>query len=103
MAFPVRRSHLAVVEGAEQDRLTVGSYLEEWLWGKQSLRPSTHVSYETHVRRYLNPYLGALHLDALSPVHVNRMYRELAMKDDLRGRPLSVATLRRIHATLTSA
>src|SRR4051812_40975695 len=103
MAFPVRRPHLALVEQPEPDRLTVGVYLEEWLCGKQSLRPSTHLSYETHVRRYLNPFLGDLEMAALRPVHVEGMYRALAMMDDRRGRPLSAASLRRIHATLMSA
>ena len=39
---------------------SVAEYLEDWLWGKQSLRPSTHRSYETHVRRYFTPHLGDL-------------------------------------------
>lgn len=80
---------------------TVGEYLDEWLWGKQSLRPSTHAAYEAHVRRYLAPMLGGLPLDQLRPVHIERMYRELAAECD--GRSLSVSTLHRVHATLMSA
>jgi integrase len=82
---------------------TVENYLEEWLWGKQSLRPSTHASYETHVRRYLVPHLGNLRLDGLSAAHVQRMYRLLANQEGRGGKQLSVASLRRIHATLMSA
>src|SRR4051812_16572849 len=82
---------------------TVGEYLEEWLWGKQALRPSTHASYEVHVRRYLNPHLGQLSLSALQTGHIQRMYRHLSERPGRGGKPLSIATIRRIHATLMSA
>ena len=82
---------------------TVEDFLEDWLWGKQSLRPSTHASYETHVRRHLVPYLGKLRLDRLQAGDVQKMYRLLAEQDGRGGRPLSVSSLRRIHATLMSA
>ena len=81
----------------------MGDYLEEWLWSKQSLRPSTHASYETHVRRYLIPHLGNVSIDALLPLHIERMYRELATQEGRGGRPLAVSSVRRIHATLMSA
>lgn len=88
---------LAVQENDE----TVGEYLESWLWSKQSLRPSTHTSYETHVRRYLTPHLGRLRLDSLRSTDIDRTYRLLRGQED--GDGLSVATLRRVHATLMSA
>src|SRR5688572_15826765 len=98
--------HLAIapeIDPGSEVAGTVGEYMESWLWGKQSLRPSTHAAYEIHIRRYLVPYLGNLSIEALRPLHVQRMYRELAMRHDEHGRGLSVATLRRIHATLMSA
>lgn len=90
--------HLHAVDDHEVD--TVGAYLEAWLWGKQSLKPSTHAGYEVHVRRHLKPYIGHLPLSGLSPAHVDRMYRLLA---DEAGPAMSVATLHRLHATLMSA
>lgn len=100
-----RRGLLAVIEPQQDGDApqTVGEYLEEWLWSKQSLRPSTHASYETHVRRYLVAYLGPVDLGSLRPLHVERMYRELAVRESRGGRPLSAASVRRIHATLMSA
>ena len=56
----------------------MAEYLESWLWGKQSLRASTHAAYESHVRRYLIPMLGTIALEELRPVHIERMYRHLA-------------------------
>src|SRR6478672_8393784 len=82
---------------------TVGQFLDDWLAGKQSLRPSTALSYATHIRLYLSPYLGVLRLDALRPLHIERMYREIALLGDEHARPLSVSTRRRIQATLMSA
>ncbi len=84
-----------------EEVVTVGEFLEQWLWGKQSLRPSTHAAYETHVRLYLTPYLGNLRLEALKPLHIQRMYQQISASDT--GKDLSAATLRRVHATLMSA
>jgi integrase len=107
MPYPARRGHLTLAPPALSiagHQPTVGEYLEEWLWGKQSLRPSTHMSYETHVRRYLTPHLGSLPIASLRAVHIEGMYRQLSQGDStLPQRSLSVATLRRIHATLRSA
>lgn len=83
--------------------LTVESYLREWLTGKQSLRESTRSSYRLHLDRYLVPYLGHLPVTELRAQHIERMYREIAAIERPNGQPLSVTTLRRIHATLTSA
>ena len=80
------------------------STLDGWPTGKQSLRESTRQSYEVHVRRYLKPHLGDLPLVELRPAHIERMYRLIgAAGDQERGVPLSVASVRCIHATLTSA
>ena len=97
---PVHAKHLWPV--SQPDSGTVGEYLENWLWGKQSLRPSTHAAYESHVRRYLVPMLGTIPLAELGPVHLERMYRRL-LEDQPTGRSLSVSTLHRLHATVMSA
>ena len=90
--------------GAQEHAPTVGEYLDTWLTGKQSLRESTRQSYEVHVRRYLKPHLGDLLLVELRPAHIERMYRLIGAAGDQEGGvPLSVASVRRIHATLTSA
>src|SRR3954453_11552622 len=103
-----RRRHLAVAQDPPRhlvsapERGTVEEYLEEWLWGKQSLRPSTHLAYETHIRRHLAPRLGNVELHSLRPGHIEEVYRELAARSGATS-PLSITTLHRIHATLRSA
>jgi integrase len=102
-----RRRNLSVVGSsstlAGELDLTVAEYLSEWLAGKQSLRPSTHASYAAHVRLYLVPCLGRIRLVDLRPGDIERMYRRIDLENAERRRPVSVATKRRIHATLTSA
>lgn len=108
---------------AADHKLTVGDYLEQWLAGKATLRPTTARSYGEHVRLYLVPVLGGVRLAELRPVHVERLYaamRALGATDAkgsevralleartplqrLTMRPLSPATIRRVHATLLSA
>ena len=102
MPEPMRVPHADPdLEAAEP--VTVEAYLRSWLAGKQSLRESTRLSYRIHLERYLVPYLGALPLAELRPGHIERMYSAIAAAGRADGSPLAVATLRRIHATLTSA
>lgn len=81
-------------------RLTVAEYLHDWLEGRASLRPTTRLSYESHVRLYLSPALGNVRLDDLRSVHVDRLFAELRRG---RAKQLSPATLQRVRATLNSA
>lgn len=87
----------------ESRPLTLSEYLPKWLEGKQSLRPSTRASYESHIRLHLVPHLGHIALLELSAEDIERMYREITIKSSERSRAVSPATMRRIHATLTSA
>jgi integrase len=100
------RDVAGVVSGGDVDRLselTVGEYLAGWLAGRQALRDSTRVSYAFHIRRYLIPGLGALLLTGLRPEHIEEAYRQILAANHGRARPVSAATLHRVHATLMSA
>jgi hypothetical protein len=63
----------------EPTRITVGDYLDEWLAGKASLRPSTQRSYRGHIDLYLKPGLGHLRLTELRDQHIERLYSALPM------------------------
>lgn len=84
-------------------KIKIDQYLNEWLSGRQSLRPSTRLSYQRHITKYLLPNLGHLKLADLRAHHIEEMYREIANDNQHRVRPVGPATLRRIHATLMSA
>jgi integrase len=83
--------------------LRTGEWLERWLASRVSLRASTSRGYAAHVRGYLVPYLGGILLAELSPGDVQGMFTAIIRGDAALGRPVSAATLRRIHATLRAA
>ena len=80
-------------------RLTVGDYLERWLEDsvKGTVRTSTYEAYRYMVEPHLVPFLGALKLRDINPVHVRALYREKLEAG------LSAATVRKMHAVLSKA
>jgi integrase len=79
--------------------MTVGAYLDSWLNDsvRDHVRPSTFYRNETIVRLYIKPALGRLKLSALTPAHVQALYR--AKLDE----GLSPTTVHRIHEVLHTA
>src|SRR5207237_3107908 len=80
-----------------------GEWLGRWLASRVSLRASTARSYAAHVRGYLVPYLGGIPLGALTAGDVQAMFTAIIRDETVLGRPVSAATLHRIHATLRAA
>jgi hypothetical protein len=83
--------------------LSTGEWLGRWLASRVSLRASTARSYAAHVRGYLVPYLGAIPLAALTQGDVQAMFTAVIRDETALGRPVSAATVHRIHATLRAA
>ncbi|MCL4371128.1 MAG: site-specific integrase [Chloroflexi bacterium] len=84
----------------EPRKLLFSDYLlKEWLPAiRSTVRLTTYLSYEGHVRRHVVPELGCVPLQKLSPAHLNAFYAKLAQPG--KGRALSPASVRRVHATL---
>lgn len=80
-------------------KLTVGDYLERWLEDsvKGTVRTSTYEAYRYMVEPHLVPFLGALKLRDINPVHVRALYREKLEAG------LSTATVRKMYAVLSKA
>ena len=80
-------------------KLTVASYLEQWLrdycWS--NLAPRTAEGYESILRCHLVPSLGQIHLTQLKPEHIQHLYSEKLTAG------LSHRTVRYIHVTLHKA
>lgn len=83
--------------------LSTGEWLSRWLASRASLRASTARSYAAHIRGYLVPYLGGIPLAALTAGDVQAMFTAVTRDESALGRPVSAATLHRIHATLRAA
>ncbi len=86
-------------EHRHDGRQTVGVFLTEWLDRRiaAGLRPSSQQTYRAHVEQDLVPALGTVRLGDLRPGHVDRLIR------DLRTAGRGATTIRRVHATLSSA
>jgi integrase len=83
--------------------LTVAVWLERWLATCTRLRPLTRTSYAEHIHRYLNPHLGAVVLEELTPALVREAFEQISQHTAPSGAPLSAATVQRIRATLRAA
>ena len=66
-------------------RLSVGTYLADWLDTsvRQRCRPSTALSYQATVSRYIAPAIGRIPLAKLEPEHVGRMLADLSARTGL--------------------
>lgn len=89
-------------EVAEDDGLTVGAYLHEWLaHARGRVRAATYEGYEALIRCHALPALGEVRLAELSPLRLQRLYHELM--SDHHDRPLSSGTVLNLHLVLTQA
>lgn len=78
--------------------LRLDAYLKDWLAGiKNTLRPTTHETYERHLRLHVTPYLGRHTLTRLGPGDVQRMEHQLIAGG------LSPTTVRHCHWILHKA
>ena len=80
-------------------KTTVRAYLDSWLADsvRGNVRPGTFVRSETLVRLHIKPVLGRIRLAALSPAHVQALYR--AKLDH----GLSPTVVHRVHEVLHTA
>lgn len=81
------------------ERLTVRDFLiDEWLPSQRppTLEESTYVSYERNIQLHVIPYIGGRHLQQLTPMDLNSLYRTLLES----GRHPGVAAPRRYEEAL---
>ena len=60
----------------EPSRITLAEYLDGWLASLRK-KPTTMADYRQSARVYINPRIGGVPLAALTPEHLDRLYREL--------------------------
>ncbi len=105
----VRSTLLEIDRGeyVQPSSVTVGDYLADWIPSMSSqVKPSTHLSYSSLVKRQIIPRLGAIALQDLKACHLRRLYSALAQEGGRKdGEPggLSCRTIRYIHAVLQLA
>lgn len=81
------------------NKMTVSEWLDEWLdtFAKPKLRPLTYTSYEVAIRRHIKPAIGAVKMQALKGVHIQKMYNGMISSGS------SAKTVKNISAVLHKA
>lgn len=93
-----------VVEADNQGSETVGELLERWFEiAAPSWTPWTIVQHRSVLDRHLIPHLGPVPVRALDVQAVDQFYGRLRTVGGRGGKPLTPATVRRIHAVLRRA
>jgi len=69
-------------------KLTLGEYLDTWLENKKA-SPTTLERYQSVIKHYLKPKLGAIKVQDLKPFHVQALYSDMANNLGVTGKPLS--------------
>lgn len=99
---------------------TTAEFLTEWLAGRKALRAGTRRTYESHLARYLIPYLGNVRIDKLRANHISAMFDAIAERSNLAAElrasadpverrrangmyVIKTATMHRVRATLRTA
>ncbi len=80
------------------DTMTVADYLTGWCatLAAAGRRPSTVESYARNVRVHIAPAVGSVKLQALTPVHLDRLYADMAER-------LSPRMVRYVHTIIRKA
>jgi integrase len=91
----------AVDSGTYQapDKTTVGEWLDEWMktFCAVKVKPLTYSSYEGAIKNHIKPAIGALRLQAVKGVHIQKLYNSMTAAG------LSVKTVKNVSAILHKA
>jgi len=86
-----------------RNRVTVSNYLAEWLETiRPRIRETTWVSYEMAANR-ISRQVGAVPLQALTPLQIESLYATLLASGGAGGRSLAPKTVRNCHIVLRRA
>ena len=72
-----------LVQGiTSQRKQTVAAYLNDWVesYARVNLRPSTYDGYKKTIANYINPYIGGVTLNQLTPAMVDKMFQQIIDK-----------------------
>lgn len=87
-------------------RLSFATYCDGWLDGiaVAGRRPSTVASYRRNLANHVVPTIGGVHLQALTALHLDRLYATLRTTGSRKtGGPLSARTVRYVHTIISKA
>ena len=81
------------------DKTTVSSWLDTWLetFCVAKLKPLTYSSYEAAIKNHIKPQIGALRLQAVRGIHIQKLYNAMAADG------LSPKTVKNVSAIMHKA
>lgn len=83
--------------------MQLGEYLDEWLANQRNhLRATTLRSYEIAVQR-INRRIGRIQLQALTPMQIEKFYKDLLADGGSTGKALAPKTVKNTHVVLRKA
>ena len=86
--------------------ILLGDWMLQWIhnYAAISVRPSTYISYEGYVHNHINPILGQIPLQHITPVIIQNFYNQKYESGRTDGRGgLSAKTIRNLHNMLHQA
>lgn len=87
----------------EPCKMTMDQWLDVWLAEYTTdVKPLTLVSYKTHTKNNIRPYLGQIRLSALDAPTIQKLYNRLLRGEEDRT-PLSPKTIKDLHGVLHRA
>ena len=91
----------AVDNGTYQapDKTTVSEWLDDWMktFCSTKVKPLTYSSYEVVIKNHIKPAIGAMKLQDVKGIHVQKLYNGMMAKD------LSAKTVKNVAAVLHKA
>jgi len=88
---------IMVGDFVEPSRMTFAEFLRHWMehYVETNCEATTRSGYEKVIKKHVIPYLGAIPLQKLSPMHIQQYYKHL-----MDVKRLSPNTVRRQHSTI---
>ncbi|MEV6890999.1 site-specific integrase [Kribbella sp. NPDC051137] len=91
-------------EYVDRSAVTVKEYLGDWLDAHAlETKPRTLAGYRWLMRQYVEPRIGKQRLQAIRPTTLTKLYQDLLKGGRVDGKPLSRATVDKVHAVLRKA
>lgn len=88
----------------DRNAITVGEYLDEWIEAHaMEIKPRTLKDYRMIIRLYVKPYIGRMRLQAVRPMTITKLYRDLLTSGGRDGKGLSARSVVYVHAVLRKA
>lgn len=83
----------------EPDKTTVSEWLDDWMetFCAAKVKPLTYSSYETAIRTHIKPAIGALKVQAVKGIHIQKLYNAMIASGS------SAKTVKNISAILHKA